>query len=195
MSVRDELGNVCDRRVGLHLFSIGNPAVSETVALRNAMRVYGQHRICLQVLSGQSIRLSGVEQLTFDDVDGACLWNVVSDEQRQLHDLGDSFQNIGANDIRVYWVNRIREADGNTLAGCAGHAPAKAAVVVSAIGSPWTMAHELGHVLLGPAYTPVHARDNRNIMFSPSANIAADPPTFNISQLGAITSSRFCVSC
>lgn len=194
MSARDDLGNICDHRIRLHLFSIASPAVSEGTALRNAQRVYGQHRICLSVVSGQTLNLSAADQLTLTVVDGACNWDVVSDEQRLLHSIGTT-SGLAGNDIRVYWVNQIRQPDGSTLAGCAGHAPARAAVMVSAIGSPWTMPHELGHVLLGPAFNPVHARAATNIMFSPSASITVNPPSFDATQLRVIRGSRFCQRC
>ena len=191
---RDQLGHHCNHEIRLHLFSIATPGVDENTALRNAMRVYGQHRIRLRIVSAQSLALSTADQLTLNVVDGACQWNVVSDEQRRVHHLGDT-RAIGPKDVRIYWVHEIREPQGNVLAGCAGHAPAKPAVMVSALGSQWTMAHELGHVLLGPLFAPVHAAHPTNIMFSPSAAIISNPPTFNNAQLEAIHRSPFCQQC
>jgi hypothetical protein len=194
LSVRDELGNLCDHRIRVHLFAVALPAVDVRTALRNAQRVYGHHRICLTVVSGQTLSLSAADQLTLNVVDGACSWNIVSDEQRLLHSLG----NVGTmapNDIRVYWVNEIRQPDGSALAGCAGHAAARPAVMVSAIGSLWTMAHELGHVLLGSTFNPVHVARATNIMYAPSASITAHLPTFDAPQLAAIRASQFCQRC
>jgi hypothetical protein len=166
MPETDELGHRCDRVVRLHLFSIGLPAVPETTALRNAQRVYGHHRIRLRVLSAQSIRLGELDRLTLRSVDTACIWDVDSDEQQRVHQLGDA-AGAGAHDIRVFWVSEIRKPDGSLLAGCASHAPAKPAVMVSAHGTRWTMAHELAHVLLGPSFAPAHTIDTNNLMSPP----------------------------
>jgi len=56
--------------------------------------------------------LTQQEQLTLHVIDGACKWDMVSDEQRLLHSLGKS-QGVLFNDIRVYYVNKIRTPSGN----------------------------------------------------------------------------------
>jgi len=191
MACTDELGNACDYRVRLHLYTIGSPAVSEFTMLRNAQRVYGPNRICIEMASGQSLHLSDSERLTLDAVDGECKWDAVSDEQELLHSLGGN-AGVGPFDIRVYYVNRLVQTDGSTLNGCAGHAPTRAAVAVAATGSQWTMAHELGHVLLGSGYRPVHEGSTTNLMHSPTTSITADPPTLTAAQLTAIRASAYC---
>ena len=53
-------------------------------------------------------------------VDGDCKWDQVSDEQRLLENSG-SKQNVGPNDVTVYFATTLREVNGNTLQGCAGY--------------------------------------------------------------------------
>ena len=194
MSVRDELGNVCNHQVRLHFRSIGIPRVPEMTALRNAQRVYGRYAIAISFANGESLGLSETEWLTLNVLDGQCKWDAVSDEQNVLYGMGD-VQTVTPTDVLVYYVNGIREPDGNTLAGCAGHAPGRPCVAVSAVGSQWTLAHELAHVLLGSSFTPVHATQSTNLMYSPTAGITANPPGLTDAQLTAIRASRYCVRC
>jgi peptidoglycan hydrolase-like protein with peptidoglycan-binding domain len=183
-----------NRVVNLHFRSISIPQVPEFTALRNAQRVYEQYAINMQFASGQSLLLPPDTQLELDAVDGTCQWDQVSDEQRLLHSLGGD-QGVGPNDIRVFYANQIRQTDGSTLNGCAGHAPGRAAVVVASTGSPWTLGHEVGHVLLGSTFSPVHSTDPTNLMFSPTASITANPPHLTAEQLAVIRASQFCVVC
>ena len=102
---------------------------------------------------------------------------------------------VGVNDVVVYYVNEIKDKTDGPLRGCAGHAPARAAVVVSTIGATWTLAHELGHVLLGASFSPTHVDDDTtNVMHAPTTTITADPPSFSAKQIEKIRSSRFCTT-
>lgn len=178
-------------RVRLHFRSIAIPDVPEFTALANAQRVYAQYGIDFHFESGESLLLPPDQALELNAVDGTCQWDQVSDEQRLLHSLGGD-QGISPNDIRVFWANEIRQTDGSTLNGCAGFAPGRPAVVVASSASPWTLGHEVGHVLLGSAFRPVHSGDPVDLMFSPTANITANPPGFTDDQLATIRASRFC---
>lgn len=189
MSIKDQLGNTCRYVVNLHMRSISMPVVSEMVALWNATRVYGQHGICIQMASGQSLLLSAADQLTLDVIDGECQWNQESAEQRRLFGLGGRADS----GILVYYVNRIQQTDGSSLNGCAGHIPSRPAVVVAASGSQWTLAHEVGHVLLRPTFSPVHATSPANVMYAPTTSITANPPSFDAAQLTAIRNSPYCI--
>lgn len=180
-----------DRVVRLHFRSVAMPKVSEFTALENAQRVYDSIGVKLEYASGMSMAVGVFEMMMLDASDGTCNWNQASDEQRFLNNLGGRV-GAGPGDVVVYYVNHIKEKDGKTLAGCAGHEPNRPTVVVSASGSPWTLGHELGHVLLGPAFKPVHmAGDPKNLMFSPTANITANPPGFAAEQAKAIRASAF----
>ena len=116
-----------------------------------------------------------------------------SDGQQLLDKLGGR-NGVGPLDVVLYLRQSDQEKGGGTLNGCAGHAPAKAAVVVAASGSPWTLGHELGHVLLGPGFLPVHATDSTNLMFSPTASITASPPSLTPDQATTMRASKFCLA-
>jgi peptidoglycan hydrolase-like protein with peptidoglycan-binding domain len=181
-----------DRKVRLHFRSAAMPVVPEFTALANAQKVYAQINVQLEFASGLSMAISDADALRLDASDGTCKWNQASDELKLLNTLGGR-QGVGLNDILVFYANRIKQNDGSTLNGCAGHEPGKPTVMVAASGSRWTLGHEVGHVLLGSTFVPVHSTDPTNLMFSPTASITADPPGFTPEQATAIRASKFCV--
>lgn len=180
-----------DRRVRLHFRSVAMPKVPEFVALANAQLVYQAINVELVFASGLSMGASQEEIIALDASDGTCNWNQESDEQQLLDKLGGR-SGVKPFDVVVYYANKITEADGRKLNGCAGHLPNRPSVVVAAGGSRWTLGHELGHVLLGPGFRPVHSTDTANIMFAPTTSITADPPGFTEEQAKTIRSSKFC---
>lgn len=191
MIVRDDLGNLCQYLVNIQMYSIAMPGAPEMTALRNAQRVYGQYGICIRLNNGQSLLLSRQQQSSLQVIDGSCEWSTLSDDQQQLHDLRDDYRSRPF-DIHVYFVQEIRKTDGSRLNGCGGHLPGRPAVTIAASGTPWTLAHELGHVLLGPAFRPVHSNDRANLMFG-VGRTDSTTPILTADQLRAIKASRYCL--
>ena len=153
-------------RINVHMRSIDNPVVPEFTQLEVMQVVFSQYLIEVVMLSGESIGLQPGEQLTLNVVEGDCEWDQVSDEQRLLQNQG-SKQNVGPNDVTVYFATIIREKNGKTLQGCAGHPPDRPAVMIAATAiDKTTMAHEVCHVLLGSSFSPVHVDDSANLMCS-----------------------------
>lgn len=193
MSCRDELGNTCNHKIRLHFKSIGMPRVPEFTALENAQKVYGPHAIAIEFASGESLLLNVFQRISLADVDaGTCRIGAsgpITGEQQSLFSLG-SYAQVGARDIVVYYVDQLTKTNGSRLAGCSSHAPNRPAVVVAAAGSPWTLAHELAHVL-----GLRHVRDATNVMHTPTSSITANPPTFTASQLTTLRASPLAVSC
>lgn len=185
-------GPVVDRRrVRLHFRSIGIPRVPEMQALASAQQVYRPHDIEIEFASGQSLLLSQEDALALNVIDGQCLWDQANDEQQLLFGLGGR-QGVGPNDVLVYYVERIRRTDNSLLNGCAGHEPNAPAVVVSSSSTRWTLAHELGHVLLGSSFVPVHSTDSTNLMFGSTAGITAALPALTSAQVTQMRRSRCC---
>lgn len=179
-------------KVHLHLRSIDMPHVTEMRQLKVMQEVFAQYGIGIEMASGESVKLTPGEQLTLTVVDGDCKWDQVSDEQRLLQNTG-SKQNVGPNDITVYFATTLKENNGSELQGCAGHAPERPAVMIASTAvDKTTMAHEVCHVLLGPFFRPVHDADSNNLMCS--APICTGSPAYlNDAQLKAIRSSRFLI--
>ena len=181
-----------DRKVRLHFRSTAMPVVPELTALANAQQVYDGCNVLLEFAFGLSMGASGMDLLLLDASDATCNWDDASDQQKLLEQLGGR-QGVGPNDVVVYYVNQISQKSGGPLNGCAGHRRGMAAVAVAASGSPWTLAHELGHVLLGPSFSPVHHPDTINIMFAPTTGITAAVPSFTPEQVARLRASPFCV--
>jgi hypothetical protein len=167
------------------------PVTPEVQTLANARRVYSQYGFRVDEGPGMSLAMSPNEELTLNVLDGACLWDQENDEQRLLFSLGGGRQGVAATDIMVYYVNGIREPDGGTPDGCAGHKPGAPAVVVSADAEKYTMAHEVGHVLLTSRFVPVHHGSATNLMFG--GTWIADPPGLTEAQVRALRASPLCL--
>jgi hypothetical protein len=74
---------------------------------------------------------------------GPCTSGTVTADQTRLF---ANRNNAGANDIVVYFVTQVTSTMG-ILNGCATHPPGQPGAAVAQIASPWTLAHEVGHVL------------------------------------------------
>jgi hypothetical protein len=192
MPCEDVLGNRCTHRVRIHIRTLTRPFILENDAVRNAQKVYGPYGICIQVVSAARLQLEAAKRAELRVLDGACHWNMVSDEQRQLYALGAA--DVPINEVLVYFVSEIKEP-GGSLRGCAGHAVNRPAVSVSASGTNWTMAHELGHVLLTSRFIPVHSPSRDNLMSTPTSLITVRPPRLTAEQVGAMKRSHLCAPC
>lgn len=193
MPMRDELGNVCQHVVRLHLRTLGVPRVSENAALRNAQATFGPHGICMAFSSGMSMpphTNSSRQCLSLSNVNvGACRLNQsMTSQQDAMFGIG-AFQGVPATHILCFWVNEVQTDTGTNLAGCASHPTDRGACVVAAIGSPWTLAHEVGHVL-----GLRHVSGSTNLMSSPTANISSNPPQLSASEIETVKRSRYCQS-
>ncbi len=177
-------------QLSIHMRSIGMPKVPEFTQLKVMQEIYAQYLIDVVMMSGQSVGLPPGEALTLTVVDGDCLWDQVSDEQRLLQNSG-SKQGVKPDDVTVYFATTLRENDGSTLQGCAGHEPVRPACMVASDASDkTTMAHEVGHVLLGSSFAPVHVGDSANLMCE-AAICTGNPAHLNPAQLKRIFASKF----
>lgn len=176
-------------KINVHMRSIDNPVVPEFTQLKVMQDVFAQYLIDVVMASGESIGLAPGEQLTLNVVDGDCKWDQVSDEQRLLQNSGSN-QVVGVNDIVVYFATVLREKNGNTLQGCAGHAPTRPAVMIAASAiDKTTMAHEVCHVLLGSSFAPVHVDEDANLMCN-AAVCTGNPAFLSVAQLNRVFASK-----
>lgn len=173
--------------------SLGMPRVPEFTALRNAHATYGQYGIYIEYMSGMSLP-DAVETsnqcLSLENVNvGTCTMNqAMTAQQEALFGYGGR-QGVQPNDVLCYWVDQV-ESGGSRLAGCASHPASQPACVVAALGSPWTLAHEIGHVL-----GLRHTTGVTMLMSTPTASITANPPSIAAADLVTIKASRCCVRC
>lgn len=128
------------------------------------------------------VELASVERLDlpeFLDVDiGRCVRGEVTDEQRRLFTTVRN--GVDVDEVCFYWVRSTVP----NYSGCAAHPPTLPSFLVTNSASPWTLAHELGHVL-----GLIHVTDRDNLMSTPTAWITNPPPDLNDDQILVMRSS------
>lgn len=181
-----------DRRVGryqhrvrLHFRSIALTDVAFSRILADTETVYGQYGIKVEFASGESLGLTPEQMELFEQIDQECNWELNDGEFNMLHGLGTA---APPNEVLVYYVRAFGEAN---LLGCGGHARNRPALTVAARASRWDTAHELGHVLLGSAFSPVHTNDQRNLMY-PFSSTGTSIPMLTHGQLAQMRRSACC---
>ena len=89
--------------------------------------------------------------------------------------LAGSPNNAGADDVCVYFVRSTVPP----LNGCAAHPGTRWSAVVTSVASPWTLGHEVGHVLGLPHVAPT----DRLMMGSGTWGITNPPPDLAQSEI------------
>ena len=173
-------------RVRLHFRSLSLTDVPFATAFRNAQRVYAQYGIRVDFASGASLGLPADEAARLASVDGTCTWDITSGEYADIQNLAG---NLPETEILVCYVTQFTD----NILGCGGHMPNKPACIVASAGGPFTTAHEVGHVLLGSTFVPVHSSDTKNLMLS-STLLTANPPILTDEQVTQMKKSRCCIA-
>lgn len=186
MAQQDRHGNTCHKRIQIHIYSLRSPRWDYSWAIEYAEQLYGSNGIYFDIRTAVCPVISEADDVALNVVDGTCRWDQSNTEQDRLHTavgLG-SYQGIA-----VFIVGGINN-NGSTISGCAGHKPSKPTAVVSATGTNYTLAHEVGHVLLGSDYSPVHTSSTSNIMIGGTWQIPnGTRPTFNNNQVAELKRS------
>ena len=171
-------------RVGLHFRSIALTNVTFDQILSSTQAVYAQYGIRVDMMNGESLGLEPGDQTRLEQVDQQCNWVLSTGEFNDLHSRGTA---APATDVLVYFIRSFSPQ----LNGCGGHAAGRPACTVAATGTQWTVAHEIGHVMLGQAFAPVHVNDTRNLMNTTTATITS-MPTLTEKQLRQVRASIVC---
>jgi len=142
------------RCIRLHIKVLTNPPANNSIeTMLNRMReVYSTAGIGVVVASREDLTPAVLGNANFNTLNaldvGQCESGSPSNEQNQL------FQNENGvpagqrnNEIVVYFVQNVTLTGGGQLNGCATFPNGQPGAVVAQIGSPWTLAHEVGHVL------------------------------------------------
>jgi hypothetical protein len=171
-------------RVRLHFRSLSLTDVAFDQILKSAEDCYAPHGIRIEFASGMSLGLSDDEAKKFEQVDGSCKWTVTEGEFAELQKLGGT---VPSNEILVYYISKFD----TSLLGCGGHAPNRPACILASKASRWDTAHEVGHVLLTSAFSPVHHANEKNLMHATS--VPATTPSLDAAQVAQIKRSPCCV--
>jgi len=171
-------GQACVR---LHVKILQQPNFSLNQMVTNMTSVYASVGIGVQLVSTENLNLPA----TFLDVDvGGCTSGSTTTEQNQLF---ANRNNADPNDVVVYFVRSTV----SPLNGCAAHPAGQPAAVVASIASPWTLAHEVGHVL-----GLRHVSDNNRLMTGGgTGNITNLPPDLVPTEASTMQSSPFTNPC
>lgn len=136
--------NTADNDVGfgpqllrLHVKTLTAPTSTPLSTMISSMRqVYGMQGILVQVVSTENLNLP-----TLNAVDVGSCSGTTTTEQNQLFGNRNF---AGPNDVVAYFVQATTP---NALNGCATHPAGQPGAVITQVASPWTLAHETGHVL------------------------------------------------
>lgn len=173
------------KKVTLHFRSLSLTNVPFERLLSGAQQAYAQYNIQVVFGSGLSYNLTAAEASKFERLDGECNWEITEGEYAELLRRG---RDIPRTDIGVFFVKRFA---GGSLLGCGGHLKNRPACIVAANGNRYDMAHEVGHVLLTSAYSPVHHASRKNLMHEDESHYPLTP-VLDQSQLARIRSSPLC---
>jgi hypothetical protein len=180
-------GTFYTHKVRLHFRSLTLTDVPFSRILSSAQQVYHKYGIKIEYASGMSLNLSEEEAKKFEQLDGTCNWRINNGEYAELQRMGGGVPN---NEIAVFVVKNFSEA----IRGCGGHLPNRPACFIAADGTRWTCAHEVGHVLLTSAFSPVHSSDTNNLMLSSTSSITTTDPELSAAQLTQMKASPCCQS-
>ncbi len=173
-------------QINLHFRSLSLTNVLFDTILKSMEKVYSQYGIKVNFGSGMSLGLSDADAARFDKVDGSCEWKITSGELADIQKLESTTPVF---DICVFYVNRFTSG----LLGCGGYLPGRPACIVAANASQWDTAHEVGHVLLGSDFAPVHSTDINNLMHA-TASSYKNTPILTNAQVTKMKSSPLCMS-
>jgi hypothetical protein len=126
--------------VRLHLKILDTPTIPIDDMVRNMREVYRSVNIAVEVASTENLNLPLLTDLDVGNCQGT-----VTAEQTTLF---SNRNNAGANDIVIYFCRSVgNAANANAFNGCANHPTGQPGAAVASYASPWTLAHEVGHVL------------------------------------------------
>ncbi|MFC4785588.1 FG-GAP-like repeat-containing protein [Nocardioides sp. MAHUQ-72] len=136
--------NTADNDVGfspqllrLHVKTLTAPTSTPLATMIASMRqVYGMQGISVQVVSSENLNLP-----TLNAVDVGTCSGMTTAEQVQLFGNRNF---AGPSDVVAYFVQATTPTSYN---GCATFPAGQPGAVIAQIASPWTLAHEMGHVL------------------------------------------------
>ncbi len=171
-------------RIRLHFRSISLTDVPFNSILSHTQAVYAQYGIKIDYMTGMSLMLSPDEAKRLEQIDGSCTWKVTGGEYAELLQLGSP---VPGSDIVVFFVDRFSES----INGCGGHMTNRPGCIVAKAGTKFCTAHEVGHVLLGSGFSPVHSTDKTNVMFDTDI-VRSKTPVFTADQIKQIKVSSLC---
>ena len=135
------LGCPFSKCIRIHLKVLTSPTVSLSSMLVRMRQVYQTADLGVEVVSRESLANIPNFSVLNDLNVGMCL--VGAPPTPQQNQLFQNRNNVGANEIVVYFVRSLVPANN----GCATFPAGSPGAAVAQVASRWTTAHEVGHVL------------------------------------------------
>ena len=148
--------NVPMKTLTLHIKILVSPVGITIRQMMTAMNnLFSQANIFVNLISREELELSDNKSEFFNELDvGSC--NVrPTDEQRDLARIRDNID--GA--VVVVYICNILIGESTIYDGCSTHPAGVPMAVIRRLASPFTLAHEIGH-LLGLKHCSERHRDN-----------------------------------
>lgn len=190
MACKDMFGNNCDRLVRVHVRQVQSVNFDVLDSIKRTQKLFGQHGFALEIASSQSIHMDSRSLMRLMLVETTCIRGRSSPDQAEL------FSRFGIQDlnsITAFFVQALFVTGTfNENNGCAAHARHLPAVFVARDATPYTLAHELGHVLLGATAENQHMTNDTNIM-SPTFLLGTESPSFTPQQVAQMRRSAYAI--
>lgn len=135
--------------------------VSVPKALKNMQDVYAAANIKVELITTEELNLPLLKDVYIGD----CAGSETTPQQRELFSHRNGVED---GDVVAYYV---RATSKKKLNGCATHPRQRPGAIITKSASPWTLAHEFGHVL------GIHHVDSSNrLMYGGSTDKITNPP-------------------
>ncbi len=167
-------------RLRLHLRVLVEPDVTIRALIDSCDQAYRPAGLSVDVRSQTTLRLSDREIQLFNtlNVGNGCMGSRVTAEQDQLFALA---RGIDEREVVIFFVQETFRA----VSGCAQHPEHQPGAIVVSACSEWTLAHELGHLLM-----LTHVDDSRRLMFNRgTVGISRRPPELAADEITTILES------
>jgi hypothetical protein len=152
----------------------------------NMRDTYISARLGVEVASTEVLAADPVLQ----DLDvGGCPFPCATTPTAEQARLFTHNASVGTNEIVAYFVDTVIGA-GGSLNGCCAHPSGQPGVEVSSTPSPWTLAHEIGHVLgLSHADSAGSCLFDRLMTGCSTNRITSPPPDLDPSEITVMQAS------
>jgi hypothetical protein len=178
-------------RVRLHVKVFQDPCIPIPIMVENMKCLYGLAGFLAELVSVERLRnlpnLDGNDAIDIGD----CRQGQVTPEQALLF---ANRNNVQPREIVAYFV---RATSPLAVNGCAAHPPDKPSVIITALASEWTLAHEVGHVLglVHPDEAPATARLRQRLMTGGGTDNILNVPQLVACEIKTMNQSPFTFRC
>jgi outer membrane protein OmpA-like peptidoglycan-associated protein len=167
---------------------IANPRIEVAAQVKNVGRAYGPHLIGVELFQQQVVPPDEGSRFNVVSV-GHC--SVSEDIAPDLKELHDTLRGNVRDDVIVMFIvhDILKDTDSGDsvkINGCARHPADKPGGVVAHDAGPWSLAHEIGHIL----GVVEHSDDPNALMHIPTTTDEDKPPTLSDDELDRIRRSR-----